>query len=305
MKIQNENDNALTSLVNNPQANKILSLLDVSENTLKEYRYRIKIFLDFINSNGFHLNSFLLFKQYLKVRIDLSISSKNKYLTVARIFLKECNRNGLIANDITMNVKSFVSNRKHKKSGLNNNEIELISNYLQQLPANLKNLRLRAILSLLIYQGLRQIEVVRLNVDDIDLNNLTASILGKGRDDKELIDLHPYCKQAIKEYLTKSKIADGAIFVSHSNYKRNCRLTTRSIRNIVKTIFRKLNIQRVVHGTRHYFVTKVLNTYKDDLTEVMKFTRHKSYETLLIYNDNLKHKTNLPRFYKAFNDIHF
>jgi len=65
------------------------------------------------------------------------------------------------------------------------------------------NLRLKAILSLLIFQGLRQIEITRLNVSDIDLKNKTANILGKGRDDKELVHLHSIAVKVLKEYLSK------------------------------------------------------------------------------------------------------
>ena len=43
---------------------------------------------------------------------DFSVSTKNKYLVTARIFLKELNRLGFLPADITQNVKSFAQIEK-------------------------------------------------------------------------------------------------------------------------------------------------------------------------------------------------
>lgn len=42
---------------------------------------------------------------------------------------------------------------------------------------------------------------------------------------------------------------------------------------------------------------------KGDLLEVSRLTRHKSLEMLQVYNDNIKFKADLPRFYETFGDI--
>jgi len=51
-------------------------------------------------------------------------------------------------------------------------------------------LRLKAILSLLALQGLREIEIIRLDVKDIDYPSRVAHVRGKGHDDKEPVSLH-------------------------------------------------------------------------------------------------------------------
>ncbi|MGI0061736.1 MAG: tyrosine-type recombinase/integrase, partial [Nitrosotalea sp.] len=175
--------------------------------------------------------------------------------------------------------------------------------YLHQLPQTPQNMRLKAILCLLILQGLRQIEIVRLNVTDLELVLGHARILGKGKDDTEAVDLHPETVLVLKDYLRVSKIADGALFTSSSNNSRNLRLTTKSIRNIVNPILRELGIKKSVHGFRHYFVTKLVKAYRGDLLEVCRYTRHRSIETLQIYNDNIKAKSDLPRYYNTFKSI--
>ena len=285
------------------RAGKIFDLLDVSESTRQDYKSRIWLFLDFIREKSLHQDSFLEFKRYLKERNDLAVASKNKYLAAARIFLKELNRQGLLPVDITQNIKTFNQSRKHKKEGLSETEVELLSVSVNQLPDTPMNTRLKAVLSLLIFQGLRQIEIVRLDVKDLDLASGTAFIHGKGRDDKELINLHPTTVNAVKSYLKKNKIGDGALFVSTSNNSRNKRLSTRALREMIRGLFMQTGIEKNVHGLRHYFVTRLVREYRGDLLEVARYTRHKSLEMLQIYNDSIRHKADLPRFYKTFEGI--
>jgi len=300
-------NNEQTLTINNPRerAEKVFDLLDVSGATRQDYKYRIGLFLDFTQERGFNRNSFLEFKRYLAERTDLAVSTKNKYLATAKIFLKEANRQGALPADITQNIKTFSQNKKHKRDGLNDEEIRTLTNTLKELPETQQNARLKAILSLLVFQGLRQVEVIRLDVKDIDFISKTAFIQGKGQDDKEPINLHPEAIKALQSYLKGNKIADGALFTSQSNNNKNKRLTTRAVRDIVKEILNTLGIKKTTHGFRHYFTTTLIKTYKGDLLEVAQYTRHKSLEMLQVYNDNINRKADLPRYYKAFSGVSF
>jgi len=291
--------------ISNPQAKaeKVFDLLDVSEATRQDYKYRIGLFLDFTSERGFNRNSFLDFKRALAERTDFAVSTKNKYLATAKIFLKEANRQGALPADITQNIKTFSQNKKHKRDGLNDEEIKTLTNAMQALPETPTNARLKAILSLLVFQGLRQVEVIRLDVRDIDFISKTAFIQGKGQDDKEPINLHPEAIKAIQGYLKGNRIADGALFTSQSNNSKNKRLTTRAIRDIVKETLNALGIEKTTHGFRHYFTSTLIKTNKGDLREVAQNTRHKSLEMLQVYNDNINRKADLPRFYRAFDGV--
>lgn len=279
--------------------------LDVRVETRKEYSYFLKRFLEFISENTLDINSFRAYKAHLSKRTDLSVSTKNKLLTSARIFLKEMSRTGQLPFDITLNTKCFSQSKKHKKEGLNDDEIELLVEKLRSLPLTAKNCRLKAAICLLGFQGLRQCEVVRLDVSDLDLANKIAYVRGKGMDDKEPVNLHPATATILLEYLKFGKIADGAVFVSWSNNGRNQRMTTNALRMIIKDFLMPLEIHKSVHGFRHYFTTKLIKTYKGDLLEVARYTRHKSLEMLQVYNDNIKLRADLPRFYSAFKGANF
>jgi integrase len=301
----NSDGQALSIIDAKGKAERVFDLLDVSEATRQDYKYRIGLFLDFTAEQGFNRNSFLLFKRALAERTDLAVATKNKYLATAKIFLKEANRRGALPADITQNIKTFSQNKKHKRDGLNDEEIKTLTDALQILPDTKQNARLKAVLSLLVFQGLRQVEIIRLDVKDIDFIGKTAFIQGKGQDDKEPINLHPEAIKALQGYLRGNRIADGALFTSQSNNHRNKRLTTRAIRNAVKETLKGLGIDKTTHGFRHYFTTTLIKTYKGDLLEVAQYTRHKSLEMLQVYNDNINRKADLPRFYKAFSGVKF
>lgn len=281
----------------------VLQSLDVSEGTRKEYEARIHLFREFVQGAGFTVDSFLAFKRALAERSDLSVSTKNKYLATARVFLKELNRRGVLPADITQNVKGFSQSKKHKKEGLTQEEVERVMSHLSALTASPESLRLKAIISLLLFQGLRQVEVVRLDVRDVDTVNKTAFVLGKGRDDKEPIDLHPSTVKALREYMDGSKVKDGVLFPANSNNARGKRLSVRGLREIASRPLAVCGVKKSLHGFRHYFTTTLIKACKGDIIEVSKYTRHRNLEMLQVYNDNLKHKDSLPTYYKAFTSL--
>jgi integrase/recombinase XerC len=284
----------------------VFDVLDVSEATRTDYLARIGSFLVFIRQRGLDRNSFLDFKRMLAERNDISVSTKNKYLAVARIFLKELNRQGVLPADICQNIKAFKQSKKHKKDGVTDDEMAVIAQSFHNLAPTLEATRVKAIISLLALQGLRQIELVRLNVSDLELHRGIAFVQGKGRDDTEPIYLHPQTISALEEYIATHHLADGALFISNSNNSMNRRITTRSIRQIVQDYLVSVGVEnRNVHGFRHYFTTRLIKIYKSDLTEVARYTRHRSLETLQVYNDSVSMKADLPRFHSAFEKITF
>lgn len=281
----------------------IFETLDVSEASRKDYQARIWHFLNFIKKEGLNSNSFLYYKRHLESRNDFSVSTKNKYLAVSRIFLKELVRRGYVPVDITLNIKSFQQSKKHKKEGISEDEMQVIAHSLVEESSTLELIRIKAIISLLALQGLRQIEVTRLDIADLELHRGVLFVHGKGRDYKEAVYLQPQTVEALKIYTRSHKVADGALFVSHSNNSLNNRISTRSVRQIVQDYLVELGIQKNIHGFRHYFTTRLIKIYKSDLTEVARYTRHRSLETLQAYNDAVLAEEDLPRFYGAFSNV--
>lgn len=303
--LKEEKSRELTISDAQAKAERVFDLLGVREGTREDYKRKIGLFLDFIKDRGLNRNSFNEFRGYLDNRTDWVVATKNKYLITGRVFLKELNKQGMLPADITQNVKGFEQSKKHKKDGLNQEEITSLTEFTRQLPLTRENARLKAILSLLALEGLRQIEITRLEVKDLDLASGRILIRGKGRDDKDPFDVNPETIKNLKEHLKVSGIKDGAIFTSQSNNHKNKGLTTRSIRGIVKQVLKELRIDKTTHGFRHYFVTELINKFGDNLLAVAQFSRHKSLEMLQVYNDNIQRQADLPRYYETFKEISF
>lgn len=274
--------------------------LDISEDTKQDYLCRLPTFLGFAHRNGITRDLLLDYKKELRRRTDLSISTKNKQLAVARITLRELYRQGVISVDLSQGVKSFEQSNHHKVSGLTDDEVERLCDYLRNADDSFSIVRLRAIVALLLFQGLRTVELCRLDVSDIDIVNATILVLGKGRDDKELIHLHPETVKVLTAYLKRSQVKHGAVFYSLLGRRRFERLTTRGLRLIATNLFEQLGIDKTVHGLRHYFTTRLIKEYRSDLTRVAKYTRHRSLETLNVYNDSILTKADLPKYYATF-----
>jgi integrase len=283
----------------------VLETIDVSEGTRAAYQARIGLFLAHIKHDGLNRDSFLNFKRALNARADYSVSTKNAYLTSARVLLRELHRRGLIPSDLTANVKSFQQYKKHKRDGVNDDEMASLVEWLRRLEPSPANARLKAVISLLALQGLRQIEVVRLNVADLELGRQIAYVHGKGRDDKEPVSLHPETVKSLLEHLRASNIADGPVFTSRSHNSLNHRLTTKSIRLLIKTSFAQLGIDRSTHSFRHWYVTRLIRAYKGDLLQVTQYTRHRSLEMLEVYYDGVRQDEDLPRYHQTFAGLMF
>lgn len=297
------NQNIIISEDTKAQANKIFNLLDVKEATIKDYKSRIGIFLNFIKNNKFNNNSFLEFKRHLADKIDLSINSKNKYLITAKILLNEYHRMGILPVDITKNIKTFRQSKKHKKDGLNESEINILAETIRELPDNKINSRLKLLFCLFALNGFRQCEVIRLNVEDISFANKTVLIQGKGCDDKEIIHLSPETIKALKNYIKINKIKSGALFNSLGNRKsKDNRLNSMTIKREFKKIFEPLGIEKSVHSLRHSYTTTLLKKLKD-VNIVRKFTRHKSLDMLIVYDDEIDIQHRAKDVFKCFSKI--
>lgn len=284
-------------------ASRVFDSIDVSDTTRADYRYRIRLFLDFISATGMNRNSLLDYKRSIGERNDISVATKNKYMAAARVFLGELYRLGYLPVDITVNVKGFQQSKKHKRLGITDDEMGRLAAHIRSLLETPASARLRALVCLLAFQGLRQIEISRLDVMDVDLAHGTAMVHGKGRDDKEMVSLHPETIKALSKHISLHGIADGPLFMGYSGNSR--RLTTRGVRSLIQSTLRELGINKTVHGFRHYFTTKLVKTYKGDLLSVAQYTRHRSLEMLQVYNDSIKAEADLPRFYATFAEASF
>jgi site-specific recombinase XerD len=153
----------------------------------------------------------------------------------------------------------------------------------------LQALRDKAILELLFSTGLRVSELCSLP-RELDLTRDEFTVRGKG-DKVRVVFLSLEAKKAIKEYLSKRKDMDDALFIQIGNKnkksveeKDSLRLTTRSVERIVKHYAIKAGISKKVtpHVIRHSFATDLLQSGAD-LRSVQMMLGHANIGTTQIY----------------------
>jgi integrase len=277
---------------------KIYNGMDIVDLSKPVYISNGRDFVTFLETNIFDIDVFRTYKDFLRSRTDIKAGTKNAKLTAAKLLLQSLHsRYRLLPMDLTEGVKSFKVQSGHKKDGMNQKEIDLIRNYV--LYEN-DHYRLVSMFALLAFQGLRQFEVCNLQIEDVNFQDSTAMIRGKGFEDKAQIDLHPYTCNFLIHYIENCKIKSGYFFTSEKGTTIGEKLTERGFRKIWDAIFKELKINRTVHGFRHYFVTTMLEETNGNIGIVKKFSRHQSTEALTMYDDRKNKKSLLPTFYNAF-----
>lgn len=264
--------------------------LDNTETTKQTYYNCMRNFKEWLDKNGTDPCelSIINFKNYL--RVNYSASTVNTYLTSIKAFYRYLSKKGFI--NYASDIKGIKTTRNHKKDSLTLNQAQEILRSLKTETAEQK--RNNAIIRLLLGTGLRECEVINCNINDIrNVGNKTVlQIKGKGHSEKDdYVILSLSIINAITDYLTTRANVKSyePLFTSTSNRNAGERLTTRSIRNIVKGIYKDNGIisdRITTHSLRHTFVTlNLLNGAT--LQEVQGMARHTNINTTLIYAHNI------------------
>lgn len=152
-----------------------------------------------------------------------------------------------------------------------------------------KGLRDMAAIRLLHDLGLRRGEVVGLDIEDLDLENGTVAVLGKGRTQKVNLTLPEPTKAALEAWLTARGMEPGPLFISFDRAgKGDGRLTGKSLYCIVRELGEKVGLKTRPHGLRHTAITEACKAAQAngiDLEEVLDFSRHKDVKILMVYRD--------------------
>ena len=143
----------------------------------------------------------------------------------------------------------------------------------------------RAVMEVLYAAGLRISELVGLDVDDVDLEERSVRVIGKG-DKERLVPLGRFAREAVAAYLTSarpelaSKHTRAALFLN----QRGGRLTRQGCAKILQTHVGRSGIKKRVtpHTFRHSFATHLLEGGAD-VRVVQELLGHASVSTTQIY----------------------
>lgn len=151
---------------------------------------------------------------------------------------------------------------------------------VSRILSSVTNIKHRLILMLVYSSGLRVSEVVKLKLEDIDVERKLVHIKGaKGRKDRYTI-LSDTAMENLRIYMSANK-PEKWLFPGK---KDNTHLTTRSVEKIFEDAVRRAGIRKEVsvHSLRHSFATHLLES-GIDLRYIQELLGHKSSKTTEIY----------------------
>jgi len=271
----------------------ILQTVDARESTKTTYRYGLRHFLRFCDSRHHSRSTLLEYKQSLSADNTIKAATKRLYLNSAKLLYRQLYYQGHLPKDISATVRGFTITREHKADAISEEQVQQVFRYL----ADKNDIRLRAIFTLLYFQGLRRGEVVRLRIENYHPNAKTMAVVGKGRDDAESVDLHAQTLDSINAYLKGSGLKSGWLFPSTRSEAGH--MSEVQLHRLVQQVHKRLGIDHTVHAWRKAF-TSVLIDSGMDLISVSKFTRHKSTHMLDVYYSRADKKKKLPAYQAAF-----
>lgn len=211
---------------------------------------------------------------------NLKKTSVSRRLSSLRTFYKYLVLNNYVENNPFLLVSSPKKEKKMPKF-INYSGIEEIFN----IP-NIKTKegqRERVILEVLYGSGIRVSELVNIKIKDIDFNNKTILIFGKGSKER-LVSFGEPALDSIKMFINDGRkqyeIESEYLIVG----KNEIQLTTRRIEQIIGNLINKTSIKMNItpHMFRHTFATHLLDN-GSDLIAVQELLGHESLSSTEIY----------------------
>lgn len=274
-----------------------------SINTVKEYSYDLMLFLKFlkdymnISKNVSEFDIFVLskvreedilaFLVYLNYSRDDSGVTRKRKLASIKSFFKWLFANYPIGNieNPAINIQFCqIEERLPKYINLENaKKIMHIYNDNNSRYA----IRNNTILSIFLNCGLRVSELSKINLNDIDLENKTIKIVGKGNKER-IVYLNDYVVLQIKKYLQlRNKDIEvinleDPLFLS----SRKGRLTISAIQNICLTAYKLADLDDygyTTHTLRHTAATIIYQYVKPDILLIKKILGHSTVMSTQIY----------------------
>ena len=236
----------------------------------------------------------LEYKDYLQEQ-SLSSLTISSYITAVRKFYEWTEGEKLYPN-IAKGIKTPRRQQAFKKQHLTDAKSRELLDHFQSL-----SLRDYAIVNLILRTGLRTIEVVRADIEDITFKGerRVLKVWGKGHGEKDdFVVLSDKAYLPIKNYLAvarKGAKAGEPLFTSTSHQNAGGRLTTKTISTICKDGLKAIGLdgkEFTAHSLRHTTAVAILK-HGGQLTDVQSVLRHTSPVTSQIYTESVKEELRL------------
>jgi site-specific recombinase XerD len=228
------------------------------------------------------------YKKYLMEERELSQVSVSTYLTAIRRFCQYLVDIGLLGENPARAVKGNRRPSEHSRKVFTEDEVRQLLEATKTKSAIEK--RDRAVVYLMLYAGLSEIEIVRADMRDLEQTLLGwfLRVQGKGRTVKDQqVPIDPPVMDAIRLCLdARGRVRpEDPLFVSHGHRSAGERLNTRSVRSRINGLLKTAGLKRpgvTPHSLTHTAALIWLNDGMG-IEEVRQRMRHGTLDTTMIY----------------------
>ena len=263
------------------------TIINYGSDIIKYFDYCKDKNIFFINITYMEARGYLV---YLYEELNEKAVTVSRKISSLRSFYHYLKKNDLVEKNVFKLLN--LPKKEHKlPMFFEYNELEL----LFDVPDINTNLGQRdiLILELLYATGIRVSELVGINIKDINMNDNSICILGKGNKER-IVYFEDIAKDALEQYLKHGRIElnkenSSKLFLNNNGGE----LTTRGVRDILDRIIKKTTMSKNIspHMLRHSFATHLLNE-GCDLLSVQQLLGHETLTATSIYthitNDRLK-----------------
>ena len=265
---------------------------DVRENSRTTYARNLKAFAVWMSEQSKTLESLttadiVSFKSAL-LESGKSVLTVRAYVNAAKKFV------GWVANeagvrDVAASVKAPRVKKSFRKMHLTGEQVRAL-----ECVAATSSKRDLALVMLMVHTGLRCVEVMRANVEDLQerCGRTLLFVQGKGHDEKDsFVILSPKVVEVLEDYLIDRRATSSQpLFTSMSDRNQGGRLSTRMIGMIVKNGMKKIGLNShaySAHSLRHTTAVAILEK-TGSVEAAQNVLRHASATTTQIYVESIK-----------------
>lgn len=260
-------------------------------NTRRDYAAEVRLFAGWIGKTAAEVTmaDLLAYRQQLE-GAGLKPATIAKKLTVLRRLLAFLHEQGLLPRNPAAGMKVPKVRDESGKDVLSLMECHRLLEVVD--PSTFRGKRDRAIIALLLINGLRTCEIVRANGCDLRRADSYWIMQVHGKGGKEAdTRIRDDVYAAIETYLNaRGEVKPNDPLFLGTNHRAGSRLTTRTVQHMVKRYLCKAGVERpnlTTHSLRHTAVTLVILSGASIL-KAQEFARHNDPKTTTRYFHNLE-----------------
>lgn len=194
-------------------------------------------------------------EQWLESSSGLAPATRRSRLSAVRGFLRWCERRKYVKRNAAADIRGPRQPRTLPRA--------LVGEAPEKVVAACPDARARLIVILMLQQGMRCVEVSRLELSDIDRFHGTVRVVGKGLHER-VLPLMPETLECLDSYLLEYPCSAGPLIRSYRSWERHQALSAQAISKYVSTWMDEAGVKRgprdgvSAHAGRHTCLSDML-----------------------------------------------